>query len=69
MLVHSFSTRQSLRDDFNAFGQALDARNLGPDMMVIPSFVSPRLFLGWCHGDTRFLDVELPSEVSSVAAE
>lgn len=67
MLVHSFGMRQSLRDDFNAFGQALNARSLGPDMVVIHSFAAPRLFLGWCHGDTKFLDVELPGVVSPVA--
>lgn len=69
MLIHSFGKRQSLRDDFDAFGQTLNARRLGPDMVDIPSFASPRLFLGWCDGDTRFLDVELPGVVSLGSAE
>jgi hypothetical protein len=64
MLIHSFGKRQSLREDFDAFGRALGARDLGPDMKVIPSFVAPRLFLGWCHGDSQFLAVQLPSIVS-----
>lgn len=65
MLVHSFGKRPSLREDFDAFNRALDARDLSPDVKVIPSFHAPRLFLGWCRGDPQFLDVELPSVVPS----
>ena len=64
MLVHSFGKRHSLREDFDAFGRALDARDLSPDIKVITSFDAPRLFLGWCRGNPRFLEVDLPSIVS-----
>jgi len=63
MLVHSFGSRDSLRSDFNAFCKAVGGRDLPGGMCVVPSFNGPRLFLGWCDGDKRFLSVELPSVV------
>jgi hypothetical protein len=61
MMVQSFGTKASLREDFNAFCHALDAQKLPGGMAVVPSFSQPRLFLGWSNGDARFLDVDLPS--------
>jgi hypothetical protein len=67
MLVHSFGRRQNLRDDFDAFGRAIDARELSKGVMVVATSDAPRLFLVWCDGDTRFLQVELPSLFSPIA--
>ena len=61
MMVQSFGKKVSLRADFDAFCHALDAQTLPGGMTVVRSFSQPRLFLGWCNGDLRFLDVTLPS--------
>lgn len=63
MLVHSFGSKDSLRSDFDAFCRALAAHSLPGGIWVVPSFKQPRLFLAWCNGDKKFLDVELPSVV------
>lgn len=68
MLVHSFGKRPSLRDDFDGFGHALNAQDLSAEVKVVQSFQTPRLFLVWCHGNPKFLEVQLPSEVSQVAS-
>ena len=64
MLVHSFSRNDSGRSDFNLFCEAIGATKLSPNLYEIPRFTSPRLYLAWCAGDTKFLDVELPSKVT-----
>ena len=61
MLVHSFGQQPSLRDDFDAFCKALGARDLGNGLHTVTVFSEPRLFLAWCNGDQRFLNVDLPS--------
>jgi hypothetical protein len=61
MMVQSFGKKASLREDFDTFCRALGAEKLPGDMAVVRSFSQPRLFLGWCNGDPRFLDVDLPS--------
>jgi hypothetical protein len=61
MMVQSFGKKASLHEDFDAFCHALDAQTLPGGMTVVRSFSQPRLFLGWCNGDLRFLDVTLPS--------
>ena len=63
MLVHSFSPTRRWRGDFLSFCEAMAATSLAADMYVISRFESPRLYLGWCTGDERFLNVELPSVV------
>jgi len=63
MLVHSFGSRASLRDDFEVFCRALEAEEVSPGLRVVQSFRGPRLFLGWCDGDLRFLEVDLPGAV------
>ena len=60
MLVHSFSITGRWRGDFLCFCNAMAAKPLSSDMYLVPSFDSPVLYLGWCKGDKRFLDVELP---------
>jgi hypothetical protein len=63
MLVQSFGNRGTVREDFNAFCRALGAQSLPGGIALVPSFSQPRLFLGWCSGDLRFLEVNLPSMV------
>lgn len=63
MLVHSFSPTHRWREDFSAFCQVMAATPLSPGLHVVPRFKSPRLYLAWCAGDGRFLNVELPSVV------
>jgi hypothetical protein len=63
MLIHSFSPAHRWREDFLSFIKAIKAKPLSPDMFIVQRFKSPRLYLGWCSGDKRFLDVELPSVV------
>lgn len=64
MMVQSFGNRASLREDFDAFCRALDAQKLPGGLAVVHSFDQPRLFLGWCNGDTRFLDIDLPTLIN-----
>ncbi len=63
MLVHSFSATRRWREDFSSFCEAMSATPLSPDIYIVQRFKSPRLYLGWCAGDERFLDVELPGVV------
>jgi hypothetical protein len=63
MLVHSFSPTHRWREDFLSFCMAMTATPLTSDIYVVPRFECPRLYLGWCTGDERFLSVELPSKV------
>ena len=61
MLVHAFGSKPNLRADFEAFCAALGGRELAPLIYKVPSFDRPCLYLAWCNGDDRFLNVELPS--------
>ena len=63
MLVHSFSSIHRWREDFLAFCEAMATKSLSPDLYIVPRFKTPRLYLAWCAGDRRFLNVELPSVV------
>jgi hypothetical protein len=67
MVVQSFGTNGTVREDFDAFCKVLDAQNLPRSIAAVRSFTQPRLFLGWCDGDTQFLKVELPSMVKPAA--
>ena len=60
MLVHSFSPTQRWREDFLLFCEAITAEALSPDIYIVSRFKSPKLYLTWCRGDKKFLDVELP---------
>jgi hypothetical protein len=66
MMVQSFGTKASPRQDFDAFCHALDAQKLPGGMAVVLPFSRPRLFLGWSNGDARFLDVDLPSLIKKL---
>lgn len=61
MLVHSFSQVSKWRDDFDAFCQGLGCTSLSRDLHEVPNIVGPRLILGWCKGNKKYLGVELPS--------
>lgn len=61
MLVHSFSPSSAWRDDFAAFCSALSCVQISADLFEVPNTSGARLLLGWCKGDNRYLDVDLPS--------
>jgi hypothetical protein len=61
MLVHSFGDKPSLRADFDAFCSALGTKQLSSEVYVAPKFSAPRLYVAWCSGDHKYLEVELPS--------
>lgn len=61
MLVQSFSPASAWRDDFAAFCQELGCISLGADLLEVPGINGPRLILGWCQGNEKYLETELPS--------
>ncbi len=55
MLVQSFSPTSRWFDDFRAFAEVVGA-SAGPgSVAAVPSVAKPRLFLGWCSGDAKYL--------------
>lgn len=61
MLVHSFSPASKWRDDFEIFCHGLGCISLSNDLYEVPNIEGPRLILGWCKGNEKYLDIELPS--------
>lgn len=61
MLVQAFDTPESSSGDFEAFKNAMGAREVAPLICKVDSFSGPALLLAWCDGDLRFRDVTLPS--------
>ncbi len=61
MLIHSFSKTSKWRDDFEVFCGELCYKTLSQDLREIPGVEGPRLILGWCRGNAKFLDIEIPS--------
>lgn len=61
MLVHSFSPTAKWRGNFDTFCAALNTRPVVEGLLEANLASRPRLLLGWCAGDARHLDVELPS--------
>jgi hypothetical protein len=61
MLIQSFGNKASLRTDFHNFCQALNAQRIGSNIYSVTAKESPKLFLAWCQGDLKFLQVKLPS--------
>lgn len=61
MLVHSFSQESKWSEDFSAFCAAHTCSQLAPSVFEVLGIAGPRLIVGWCKGDAKFLDVELPS--------
>jgi hypothetical protein len=61
MLVQSFSPESAWRGDFAAFCQELGCNSLSADLFEVPGISGPRLILGWCKGNAKYLETELPS--------
>jgi hypothetical protein len=61
MLVQCFGDKPNLRADFEAFCRALRTKELSSALRVAPAFSGPSLYLAWCSGNHKYLDVELPS--------
>ena len=61
MLIQSFSPVSRWREDFDVFVSAVGGEPLSTDLFELASPSGPRLLAGWCKGDQRFLDTELPS--------
>lgn len=61
MLVHSFSPQSKWREDFDAFSESVSGRHVTKDLYEIELGNTPRLIIGWCRGNERYLAVELPS--------
>lgn len=51
------------REDFEAFRQELNCRELSSDVFEVPNVSDTRLLLGWCKGNEKYLETELPSEL------
>jgi hypothetical protein len=63
MLVHSFSRTGRWHQDFVSFCTAMTASPISNDTYIVERFNQPRLYLCWCKGDERFLNVELPKTI------
>jgi hypothetical protein len=61
MVVHSFGDKPNLRAEFDGFCNALGTKQLSRGVHVAPKFSSPSLYMAWCSGNRKYLDVELPS--------
>lgn len=61
MLVQSFGNKANLRADFDNFGESPNGERIGANMYSITAKEPPKLFLAWCQGDPKFLEVNLPS--------
>lgn len=57
LLVHSFSPIARWRDDFESFCHAMHAQQVSADVWRVERFAAPALFLAWCAGDRRFLEM------------
>lgn len=63
MLVHSFSPMSKWRDDFEAFAGTLGSSRISDDLYEIELSEGPKLVIGWCKGNEKFLEVELPGQI------
>ncbi|MFK7902227.1 MAG: hypothetical protein AB8B49_05220 [Nitratireductor sp.] len=61
MLVHSFSPESAWRSDFSAFCEEMRCQLLSPDLFEAPNIKGVRLIFGWCKGNEKYLETELPS--------
>ncbi len=60
MLIHSFSPKSAWRSDFTDFCENLNCEELTPDLFEVPGIKGLRLILGWCKGNEKYLETELP---------
>ncbi len=63
MLVHSFCPNSTRRNDFEQFIQALNCKRLNPDLYEAPNIKGPKLLLGWCKGDEKYLEADLSNSM------
>lgn len=61
MLVQSFSQESKWIEDFSAFCEGYECKQLAPKVFEVLGLVGPRLIIGWCMGNEKYLDVELPN--------
>lgn len=61
MLIQSFSPVSAWRGDFVAFCQELGCSSLSADLFEVHGIKDTRLILGWCKGNAKYLETELPS--------
>jgi hypothetical protein len=61
MLIHAFDTPATQRLEFEAFRQALHAREIARLIYHVDQVRKPALFLAWCDGDPSFRHLLLPS--------
>jgi hypothetical protein len=59
MIVQSFSPQAMWWEDFDRFGRALGATPQKGVVASVPGVSEPELFVGWCMGEQRFLQVDL----------
>lgn len=64
MLVHSFSKSSKWRDDFESFCSELESKKLSENLWEIFGITGPRLILGWCKGNSKYLEANLPNSYS-----
>jgi hypothetical protein len=60
MLVQAWRDRGAAQNDFNRFRELLGAREVSAGVYSVPAEKPPGLFMSWCQGDPKFLQVELP---------
>lgn len=63
MLVQAFGTPPERRGDFAMFCNAMEANEAAPGLFNVARIESPRLYLGWCEGDEKYLNVDLRNSV------
>jgi hypothetical protein len=61
MLVQSFSKNSRWRVDFDEFSRELECKRMCDGLFIAENFIRPKLYLGWCNGDPRFAEIEVPS--------
>lgn len=61
MLVHSFSPEAKWHNEFEDFCAALNCSKIAPDLYKAANNIGPSLYIGWCKGNTQYLNMELPS--------
>lgn len=63
MLVQSLSPTSRWRNDFDAFVELIGGISMSDDLFDIKLDGCPRLLIGWCTGDGKYLSVDLPNGV------
>ncbi|MDO9475376.1 MAG: hypothetical protein Q7L07_01600 [Pseudohongiella sp.] len=61
MLIQSFSPESKWSEDFSAFCAGHLCTQLAPGVYEIQGIKGPRLIVGWCKGNAKYLYAELPS--------